>query len=241
MTLLEMVLALTIVGLIVGIVSAGFNVAGTAIGGGERAAEQNQRLRLAADIMMRQIKSTAIYAAEDEDYEYPFFLGGPQELAFVTAAAQSGGGGLALVTYRVEAGDPMRLVMSEVTGLNAELLGRPEELAGLPATEAVLLDGFTDFYFEYLINDGIDREWFEEWDGKEEEELPTAVQVSIDGLAGLGGGIWKHQIPLMVAAFSEVQADLEELGFDFEDDDDDDLGEDGGLGPGGGEDDSGDD
>jgi hypothetical protein len=208
-----MALSLTIVGLIVALVAAGFDLAGTAIGGGERAAEQNQRIRLAADVMMRQIKSTALYPARDEDYEYPFFRGARRDLALVTAAAQSGGGGLALVTYRVQ-GDPPQLILSEVSAVNADVLGQEGGLDDLPAREAVLLEGFSDLRFEYLMSDGIENEWFEVWDGKEEEELPAAVRVVIEGLAGLGGGDWSQRIPLMIAAFGEVQPDLDELELD---------------------------
>ncbi len=218
-TLLEMVLSLTIVGLIVALASAGFNVAGTAIGGGERAAEQNQRLRLAADIMMRQIKSTALYAAEAEDYEYPFFRGTRHDLAFVTAAAQTGGGGLALVTYRIQDGPP-RLVIAETTAVSREALGVPERLADLPVQEAVLLEGFTDMSFRYLISDGIEAEWLDAWDGQEEEELPTAVRIVIEGLAGLGGGTWTQDVPLMIAAFSETQPELDEMGLQEDEDGD---------------------
>jgi general secretion pathway protein J len=210
-TLLEMMLSLTIVGLIVALVSAGFDVAGTAIGGGERAAEQNQRVRLAADLMMRQIKSAVLYPAVDKDeYEYPFFEGAHRDLAFVTATAQSGGGGLALVTYRVQ-GDPPVLTVSEVSAFSRQALGTGEGLDELPVQEAVLLSGFTDMYFEYLMSDGIENEWFEVWSGKEEEELPAAVRLVVDGLAGLGGGIWSQEIPLMVAAFGEVQPELDEM------------------------------
>jgi general secretion pathway protein J len=210
-TLLEMMLSMTIVGLIIALVSAGFQLAGTAIGGGERAAEQNQRVRLAADLMMRQIKSAVLYPAVDEDdYEYPFFEGARRDLAFITATAQSGGGGLALVTYRVQ-GDPPVLVISEISAFSRNALGQGDGLDGLPSQEAVLLSGFTDMYFEYLMSDGIENEWFEAWSGKEEEELPTAVRLVVDGLAGLGGGIWSQDIPLMVAAFGEVQPDLDEL------------------------------
>ncbi len=206
-TLLEMVLSLAIVGLIVALVGAGFNVAGTAIGGGERAAEQSQRIRLTADILMRQIKSTALFPARDDDYEYPFFHGTRHDLAFVTAAAQSGGGGLAVVTYRVQ-GDPPSLVLSESADVNSEVLGNADRLDEIRWQHAVLLQGFTDLYFRYLVSDGVDMEWFDAWDGKEEEELPAAVQVVIEGLAGLGGGTWTQNIPLAIATFSEVQPDL---------------------------------
>jgi general secretion pathway protein J len=206
-TLLEMVLSLTIVGLIVALVGAGFNVAGTAIGGGERAAEQSQRIRLTADILMRQIKSTALFPARDDDYEYPFFKGTRQDLAFVTAAAQSGGGGLAVVTYRVQ-GNPPSLVLSESADVNADILGNADRLDEMRWQHAVLLQGFTDLYFRYLVSDGVETEWFDAWDGKDEEELPAAVQVVIEGLAGLGGGTWTQNIPLVIATFSEVQPDL---------------------------------
>ena len=236
LTLLEMILSLTIVELIVALVSSGFNLAGTAIGGGERAAEQNQRLRLATDIMMRQIKSTALYLAQDEDgFEWPYFQGTRHDLAFVTSTAQGGGGGFALVTYRVQ-GTPPQLVMAEAPAINGGILGEPDRLAELPSQEAVLLSGFSDLHFEYLVSDGIESEWFDAWDGKEEEELPTAVKVVIDGIAGLGGSLWTHQIPIMVAAFSEAQADPEDMGFGDDDggDDDDD---DGGVPAGGASDD----
>jgi hypothetical protein len=121
--------------------------------------------------------------------------------------------------------------MAEATGVSSGVLAQPERLAELPNQEAVLLSGFSDLHFEYLVSDGIESEWFDAWDGKEEEELPTAVKVVIDGLAGLGGSLWAHQIPIMVAAFSETQAEAEDvLGDDDldgdEDDDDGDLGDD---------------
>jgi hypothetical protein len=61
------------------------------------------------------------------------------------------------------------------------------------------------------------------WDGQEEEELPTAVRVTIEGLAGLGGGTWTQDIPLMIAAFSETQPELDELTLGGEDGDDDGI------------------
>ncbi len=243
LTLLEMILSLTIVALIVALVSSGFNLAGTAIGGGERAAEQNQRIRLATDIMTRQIKSTVgpPYCAwdEEEDYEWPYFQGTRHDLAFVTAAAQSGGGGLAVVTYRVQ-GTPPQLLMAEATGVDRSILAQPERLAELPAQEALLLSGFSELHFEYLLSDGIENEWFEAWDGREEEELPTAVKVVIDGIAGLGGSLWTHQIPIMVAV-TETQGECGDFGDDDDDggggDDDDDDDDTGGTGTPVGDDD----
>jgi prepilin-type N-terminal cleavage/methylation domain-containing protein len=217
-TLLEVVISLTIIAMIALLVYATVDVTGYAVGGGERAAEQSQRVRIVADIMMRQIKSTAIYRARDEDYDYPYFRGARRDLAFVTAAAQTGGGGLSLVTYRVEPGP--RLVLSEATAFSPEALGlgRLEEI---PAQSAVLLDGFTDLHFEYLRSDdtGTEYEWEPTWDGKDEEELPGAVRLVIEGLAGIGAGVWQQEIPLMITAFGETDVELEH----DDDEDTDDL------------------
>jgi hypothetical protein len=35
-----------------------------------------------------------------------------------------------------------------------------------------------------MMNDGVDTEWREEWDAYEEEMLPAAVRVLVDGLPG---------------------------------------------------------
>jgi hypothetical protein len=134
--------------------------------------------------------------------------------------------------------------MAEATGVDGGILAQPERLAELPTREALLLSGFTDLHFEYLVSDGIESEWFQAWDGQEEEELPTAVKVVIDGIAGLGGSLWSHQIPIMAAAFSETQAECGDgLGEGDDDggddDDDDDTGGTGGMSPVGDDDDEG--
>jgi hypothetical protein len=68
-----------------------------------------------------------------------------------------------------------------------------------PPTEraAVLLDGFKSLRFEYMMNDGVDTEWRPEWDAYEEEMLPAAVRILVDGLPGIELDTWGQEIPLM--------------------------------------------
>jgi hypothetical protein len=115
-----------------------------------------------------------------------------------------------------------------------------------------LLDGFTNLKFEYMMNDGVDTEWRPEWNGHDEEALPAAVRIMVEGMAGLEIPVWGQEIPIMVAMYGENlgEVDEEDLAEQLEDeeaanaaqagngqdDDDDDNGR-----AGGGRDDDDDD
>ena len=60
-TLLEMVLALVIFGMIAAIVYSAFYFGHRAVTSGERAADDNQRMRLAEEMMGRQVRSAVYY------------------------------------------------------------------------------------------------------------------------------------------------------------------------------------
>src|SRR5437879_3664585 len=168
-------------------------------GAGEVAVVAAQRLRVATDVIIRQIKSIVPYKARNrDDEEYVFFMGTASSMAFITAAGLEGGGGLTRVVYQVM-DDPPRLVMSESPFFSTRQLGRePVDQPGLHS--AVLLDGFRALKFEYLFYEGVEPEWRTEWNGHDEEDmLPVAVRVLVDGIPGLEVNTWGQEIPGMAA------------------------------------------
>src|SRR5438445_4461078 len=214
-TLLEIVIALTALALITVICYGAFHLGIRAMERGEVAVVAAQRLRVATDVIIRQIKSIVPYKARNrDDEEYVFFMGTASSMAFITAAGLEGGGGLTRVIYQV-IDDPPRLEMSESPFYSTKRLGRePVDQPGLHS--AVLLDDFRSLKFEYLFYEGVEPEWRSEWNGHDEEDmLPVAVRVLVDGIPGLEVNTWGQEIPVMAAHYGE------EGGAGFLDDDGD--------------------
>ena len=88
-------------------------------------------------------------------------------------------------------------------------LGREAPEKPGPAA-AVLLEGFSRLKFEYLMNDGVDSEWKPAWDGHEEEMLPAAVRIVVEGLPGFGMDSWGQEIPIMATAYGENTGEVDE-------------------------------
>ena len=233
-TLLEMVLAMAAVAMISAICYGAFHVGIRAVQHGEVAVVTAQRLRVASDTLIRQVKSTVAYPARtEEEEEYPYFVGQSESMSFVTAAAQLGGGGLALVTYRIET-DPPRIVLEETPFFSPDSLGGAADGGSPEARSAVLLDGFERASFAYLLDDGADFEWRNSWDAADEELLPAAIRIVVDHLPGLEMDEWGQEIPIMVTSYGEANAEVDEDAYPDPDEiddgggvDDEDVGDEG--------------
>jgi general secretion pathway protein J len=202
-TLLELVLAMSALALIATICYAAFHLGIRAVERGEVAVVTAQRLRVASDVLIRQVKSTVAYPACNEEEEvYPYFVGTATSMSFITAIGLEGGGGLTRVAYQLVE-SPTRLVMGESSQFSPMMLGG-EKLPPPTDRTAVLLDGFKTLRFQYMMNDGVDTEWREEWDSYEEEMLPAAIRVLIDGLPGIELDTWGQEIPLMLVSGDNV-------------------------------------
>ncbi len=213
-TLLELSLAMAILGMIAAMCYGAFHLGVRAVERGEVAVVTAQRLRVASDVLIRQVKSVVAYPARNEDEEvYPYFMGTATSMTFVTATGLQGGGGLVQVVYQV-GDDPPRLCVSENRYVSPDALGR-DAVDDACRTGTTLLDNFRDLKFEYLMNDGVETEWRQAWDGHEEEMLPSAVRILVDGMPGLEMDAWGQEIPVMTTAYG---------GFTGELDDDDLLG-----------------
>ncbi len=208
-TLLEVVLAMTLLALVVAICYGAFHLGIRAVEKGEVAVVTTQRLRVASDVIIRQIKSAVPYAVRNEDDDvYPYFEGTTTSMRFVTTAGMQSGGSLAVVEYRLEQDPTPRLVMQEGVAFSPDGLGRGK-LGISEERSVVLLDDIRSVSFEYMLNDGADTEWRRSWDGHVEEMLPAAVRVMIDGLPGADSK-WGQEIPTMACQYGDSQCEVEE-------------------------------
>jgi general secretion pathway protein J len=208
-TLLEVMLALTALALVAAICYGAFHLGVRAVQRGEVAVVTAERLRVASDVLIRQIKSTVAYPARNRDEDvYPFFVGTATSMTFVTAAGLTGGGGLTRVVYRLEEAPP-RLVLEESQAFSPDTLGRdPIDKPGEHTT--VLLDGFRTLSFQYLLNDGVDTSWQSSWDGQEEEMLPAAVRIVVKGMPGIEVDTWGQEIPIMATTIGDNTGEVDD-------------------------------
>jgi hypothetical protein len=205
-----------------------FHVGIRAVQRGEVAVVTAQRLRVVADLMIRQVKSAvatvpagrvggeADEADEDFDPDFvetcPLFVGSSTSVTFLTAAGLLGGGGLSLVTYRIVP-DPPRLVIEE-SPWPAELPGSDPSAT---ARSTVALDGFEAAWFEYHPPIELGEPtlgsaaWNQVWDACDDEadwdmSLPAAVRFVVRGLPGMEVAQWTQEIPVMLASASPENA-----------------------------------
>jgi general secretion pathway protein J len=196
-TLLEVVLAMTALAMLTVVCYGAFHLGIRAVQSGEIAVVTSQRLRAATDVLIRQVKSVACYNARNEDDEtYPYFFGSADRMTFITTAGMRGGGGLARVVYHVE-GDPPELLLTESPIFD-------------PAHEqtTMLLSEFEKLRFRYLLDDGADVEWMKSWDSYEEETMPVAVKIVVEGMRGADGNAWGQEIPLMAPSYNEGRCEV---------------------------------
>ncbi len=207
-TLLEVMLAMTSLAMLTAIVYGAFHLGTRVVDKGAAAAVTAQRMRVASDVLSRQIKSMMAYPARDEEEgAYWFVERTPRTLSFVTGAGLMNGGGLMLVTYSIE-DSPPRLLITENPVFSPDALGE-DRINHDSERTATLLDGFRSMRFEYWDPD--DRGGFDsEWQQLDHDRLPAAIKIVIEGLAGFGDEPLVQEIPVAAFEFSGVK-DPEEM------------------------------
>jgi len=184
-TLIEVVVTLTILGLILLIIFGAFRLGLSSWERGESTKEEFQRLRVVCQLISQQIKSTFPYKikAQKAEGDYLAFEGKAHSLKFVSALAikakQPQGFVYAIYEFKEGGNEGGRLMFYEQRVLNKDLFaGEPKEEIGVS-----LLEGISNVRFEYYREEDPEKnreeEWVEEWNAKEENELPKALRMTI--------------------------------------------------------------
>lgn len=207
-TLVELVIAMTLMALI-GVGLSGVLVIGArSASSAERKTEQARRYRMATELIVRQLRSTAaLRLPEDESEEQgegedvAYFVGESERLSFITASPQTPeNSGLAVVDLWVEDG---QLMMSESPYFLLASQGRiGAEFEDLTFAATLLYD-VESVSFEYQRSDLERDTWANTWDASEEDALPAAVRIEVKPSVD-GGPYWYHEVPVFVATLNEV-------------------------------------
>ena len=176
-TLLELILALAIVGTLLAIAFGGLRIGAAAWRQGEERAEAHQHSRTLAVALARAVSAAYPYRASIGQPPQPVILfnGTQTRLEFVTSAAPFPFPEPIAFTAVVIAldGNPPELVVSQRALPNQE----PFKEAAVVLRDAAV----TGLELAYLADDGT---WHDSWSGETEKTTPRAVRVSVGATFG---------------------------------------------------------
>ena len=172
-TLIEVVIALTIVATLLVVMFAGLRVGMAAWQRGDERAETLQRTRSITQILTRSLAATHPYKvpATGREPARLLFEGEPDRLGFVTTAAP-------FPAAESIAYTAVTLSQEPGVGLAIRQKALPNEnpFERLPP---VAVDGSTAaIAFRYLRDDSL-RTWIDRWDTANEKTLPVAIEVTL--------------------------------------------------------------
>ena len=168
-TLLELIISITLLGIIVLIVTSASRLGFRSVDAGERKIESLERLRTSLNIIESQIQSEVplTYAQDDGSRKY-YFKGNRTSLQFSTnSSLLSGQRGYVLASYSVvqdQQGKQALYVSENCVGVENK-------------TETKLLDGFDEIYFEYFYKDPTAEQGTWVFDYPDDVSMPEKVAV----------------------------------------------------------------
>jgi len=172
-TLLELLIALAIVGLLLTIAFSGMRVAMAAWTRGEDRAEVHQHVRALAFTMTRALGAAYPYRAAKSDTPevVMLFTGAEQKLEFVTQAPPlplQAPVAFTAVAISLESGEEKGLVVRERALPNWDPFTKGEIVMRDPAV--------TSLAFKFQNADG---DWVDTWDGQDAKAIPRGVQLTL--------------------------------------------------------------
>ncbi len=184
-TLMEVMVTFTILGFIILMVFGVFRLGLSAWEKGESTKDEYQRMRIASQLISQQLKSIFPYKIKSEKAEGDFlaFEGSARSVKFVSTLSLKSRkpSGLVYVVYEFEEGGKGggRLLIYErrVTTKNFMEEETPSE------EKVSLFQDLSDVRFEYYREEDPDNNraggWVEEWNAKEEKDLPKGIRVHL--------------------------------------------------------------
>lgn len=167
-TLLELVISITIIGIIVLIIAGATRLGFRSVDAGEKKIESLERMRSSLWLIDSQIQSEIPLTFDEGGSRKFYFKGGRDLLQFATNYSLTGGErGYVLAAYRVVPGDrgkPVLYLTESGIGMTT-------------GTETRLLDVFDEISFEYFYKDPTTEQgsWVQQW--TEETAMPEKIRV----------------------------------------------------------------
>ncbi len=185
-TLIEMILAITIFAMVIGVIYSSFQAGISAWQGGERDIAFHQSMRAVTELIFREISSTYAYKITpgtlDTSRDFSAFFGARDSLMFVsTATLHNRVGGLSVLELWVD--DEHGLMIGEAPALFRSYDEMREIDLRRVEQSAVLSDWVKKVSFRYFQRDENedDGQWLEQWDPRDSRghDLPFMVEVTL--------------------------------------------------------------
>lgn len=168
LTLLELIISITIIGIIVLIITGAMQLSFRSVESGEKKIEALERMRSSLAVINSQIQSEIPLTFDDEGERKYYFIGDRGFLQFATNYSIWGmGQGYVIATYTVETGE---------TG--KQILYASENIVGTETTRTVkLFDTLDTIYFEFFYQDPTEEVgmWVDEW--TDEFSMPEKIKI----------------------------------------------------------------
>ncbi len=169
-TLLELMVAFTIIGLLAVIIASALRVSLEAVDRADRRVDSLERLRTSINIINSQLQSQLPLTYEEEGEKRYYFKGDKESMRFSTNySIWSGQSGYVLVKYEVISDEPdKKRLMAEENTIGIEKVMQTE-----------LFSGLDKIYFEYFYKGPTDEQgsWVEEW--PDSSSLPEKIRLNI--------------------------------------------------------------
>lgn len=178
-TLLELLIALTLMGLVLALLYGGLRLGIRSWDAGEARAEAGNDMRLVQEFIRRRLRESVTVYRSDESYgRVPVFAGEPESIRFVTPMlTHLGLGGLYEVRLGVVEDDGIgRLVMRWSPY-------RAEDLDEVGGAERVLVEDVSTAQWAYFGAVAVDEEpqWYERWPNPRERPRLVSLRLTVRG------------------------------------------------------------
>jgi general secretion pathway protein J len=188
-TLLELLISLTIFGLIVGVIFNSFRIGIRAWEKGEEEVDRQQRCRIALDLIRHQLASIHIVESKKNGQGTLLFRGTEKSVEFIspTKAVPGNQRGLVYVHYVVKPKQGDREESLLFSEKETVFMDRERSLADLPGDTAFeLITGVQAIEFGYLSKkpDQMRLEWEKTWDLERDKQYPMAVKLTVTEKSG---------------------------------------------------------
>ncbi|MCX5907401.1 MAG: prepilin-type N-terminal cleavage/methylation domain-containing protein [Deltaproteobacteria bacterium] len=201
-TLMEVMIAMGILGFILLMVFGAFRMGISAWEKGESLKDDGQKVRIISQLLSRQIKSIFPYKIKSQKAEgdYLAFEGKAKSIKFVSTlslkARQTEGFVYAIYEFKEGGREGGQLMIYEQKALNRDFMeDTPKEESGGPVLEDIAGVRF-EYYREEDSANNKSGGWQEEWNTKEEKELPKAIRMTFTSKKKEE----KEEIPFVVMA-----------------------------------------